>query len=44
MNCTGSAALSDVQFGALTEGIVGSALLSLALLALWLYLHCARGG
>jgi len=35
---TGSVALSDVQFGALTEGIVGSTLVSLALLALWLYL------
>lgn len=35
---TGSVALSDVQFGALTEGIVGSTLVSLLLLALWLYL------
>ncbi|OOG45549.1 MMPL family transporter [Rhodanobacter sp. C01] len=38
VNYTGSVALSDVQFGALTEGIVGSTLVSLALLALWLYL------
>jgi len=35
---TGSVALSDVQFGALTEGILGSTLVSLALLALWLFL------
>ena len=35
---TGSLALADVQFGALTEGIVGSTLVSLVLLALWLYL------
>ncbi|MGC1547608.1 MAG: MMPL family transporter, partial [Rhodanobacter sp.] len=35
---TGSVALSDVQFGALTKGIVASSLVSLALLALWLYL------
>ncbi|MFZ0870759.1 MAG: MMPL family transporter [Rhodanobacter sp.] len=35
---TGSLALSDVQFGALTEGIVGSTLVTLVLLALWLYL------
>jgi hopanoid biosynthesis associated RND transporter like protein HpnN len=38
VNYTGSVALSDVQFGALTQGIVGSTLVSLALLALWLYL------
>ena len=38
VNYTGSVALSDVQFGALTEGIVGSTLASLVLLALWLYL------
>ncbi len=38
VNYTGSVALSDVQFGALTEGILGSTLASLALLALWLYL------
>jgi uncharacterized protein len=35
---TGSIALSDVQFGALTEGIVGSTVASIFLLALWLYL------
>lgn len=35
---TGSVALSDVQFGALTHGIVISTLASLALIALWLYL------
>lgn len=35
---TGSVALSDVQFGALTENILASAMVSLALLALWLYL------
>jgi len=35
---TGSVALSDVQFGALTKGIVASTLVSLVLLALWLYL------
>lgn len=35
---TGSVALSDVQFGALTENILASTLVSLALLALWLYL------
>ena len=35
---TGAVALADVQFGALTEGIVGSSVASLALLALWLYL------
>ncbi|EQD27117.1 RND efflux transporter [mine drainage metagenome] len=35
---TGSVALSDVQFGALTHGIVVSTLASLALIALWLYL------
>jgi uncharacterized protein len=38
INYTGSIALSDVQFGALTEGIVGSTLVSVVLLALWLYL------
>lgn len=35
---TGSVALADVQFGALTKGIVASTLISLLLLALWLYL------
>jgi len=35
---TGSVALADVQFGALTKGIVWSTLGSLLLLALWLYL------
>jgi len=35
---TGSVALADVQFGALTKGIVASTLVSLLLLALWLYL------
>nr|WP_255556753.1 MMPL family transporter [Dyella sp. ASV21] len=35
---TGSVALSDVQFGALTDGIVGSTVISLLLLALWLFL------
>ena len=35
---TGSVALADVQFGALTKGIVASTLVSLFLLALWLYL------
>ncbi len=35
---TGSVALSDVQIGALTEGIVVSMLVSVVLLALWLYL------
>lgn len=38
VNYTGSVALSDVQFGALTEGIAGSTLASLVLLALWLFL------
>ena len=38
VNYTGSVALSDVQFGALTQGILGSTLVSLVLLALWLYL------
>ena len=38
VNYTGSVALSDVQVGALTEGIVLSMLVSVALLALWLYL------
>ncbi|RUL62333.1 RND transporter [Dyella dinghuensis] len=35
---TGSVALADVQFGALTKGIVLSTVVSLLLLALWLYL------
>lgn len=35
---TGSVALADVQFGALTKGIVASTVASLLLLALWLYL------
>jgi uncharacterized protein len=35
---TGSVALADVQFGALTKGIVWSTFGSLLLLALWLYL------
>jgi uncharacterized protein len=35
---TGSVALADVQFGALTRGIVWSTIGSLLLLALWLYL------
>ena len=35
---TGSVALADVQFGALTKGIVLSTVISLLLLALWLYL------
>lgn len=35
---TGSVALADVQFGALTKGIVASTVISLLLLALWLYL------
>ena len=35
---TGSVALADVQFGALTKGIVASTVVSLLLLALWLYL------
>ena len=35
---TGSVALSDVQFGALTEGILASTMVSLILLALWLFL------
>lgn len=35
---TGSVPLSDVQFGALTEGIVGSTVVSVLLLALWLFL------
>ncbi|WP_233841150.1 MMPL family transporter [Dyella sp. 2HG41-7] len=35
---TGSVALADVQFGALTKGIVASTIVSLFLLALWLYL------
>ncbi|GLQ47052.1 hypothetical protein GCM10007862_21030 [Dyella lipolytica] len=35
---TGSVALADVQFGALTRGIVASTAVSLLLLALWLYL------
>jgi uncharacterized protein len=35
---TGSVALADVQFGALTKGIVASTVVSLFLLALWLYL------
>lgn len=35
---TGSVALADVQFGALTKGIVASTIVSLLLLALWLYL------
>lgn len=35
---TGSVALSDVQFGALTDGIVGSTIASILLLAWWLFL------
>ena len=35
---TGSVALSDVQFGAITDGIVLSTAVSLLLLALWLFL------
>jgi predicted RND superfamily exporter protein len=35
---TGSVALADVQFGALTKGIVWSTIGSLLLLTLWLYL------